>query len=107
MIKANNHFDYGKFYNDLLLLSCYKMKTVSTNKDDLNKLFGIDDEDSSFIEDNVLNGKETDTSYVKSGLLSYDSEKETLSITERGEEIVEERYNCCCNYRNIIDSPCE
>ncbi|ALV64639.1 hypothetical protein [Campylobacter fetus] len=78
------------FFDDFILMWLYKKGgTVSTNS--IEQLFGNDNEDLQNVN-NVISNRFRKTSYIYCGLMKYDENKSTLTITDKGELFIEYKY---------------
>ena len=76
------------FFADLLLNFLYKKKKASTI--DIEKKFG-DILDTQNVN-NIISNRENQVSYINQGYMKYDETKQTLSITKKGKDFIEEKY---------------
>ncbi|MCQ2601647.1 MAG: hypothetical protein MJ184_09840 [Treponema sp.] len=77
------------FFDDLLLNFLYKKKKASTI--DIEKKFG-DILDTQNVN-NIISNRENQVSYINQGYMKYDETKQTLSITKKGKDFIEEKYS--------------
>lgn len=78
-----------QFFQSLILHYLYTKDTVSTNE--IEEKFGSNED----IQDvnNVVCDRSNLTSYIHKGYMDYDEAKRTLTITAKGKQFIEEKYN--------------
>ena len=77
------------FFDDLLLMYLFKKGSASTN--DIETHFG-DLSDGQNVN-NIICNRGNSTSYINRGLIDYDENKQTLSITASGKKEIENKYS--------------
>lgn len=77
------------FFDDLLLSFLFKKKSIST--EEIEEKFG-DVFDVQNVN-NIICNRNNSTSYIGKGLMAYDADNRSLSITKAGENFIRDKYS--------------